>query len=187
MTDIYFVRHARPDSAWADDRTRPLTDLGKADAKTVTHVLKERRIDGFYSSPYRRSFDTVADCARCFGMEIRTDERFRERQGGPDRAAYLERRWQNFDRCEPGGETLRSVQSRNIEALSELLAAHPGQSLVLGTHGTALSTIFNYFDPAFGCGEFIKIWHIMPYVVRVRFDAGKITEKEELLRLERGY
>ncbi|NLH30381.1 MAG: histidine phosphatase family protein, partial [Firmicutes bacterium] len=40
MTSIFFVRHAQPDIAWEDDRTRPLTDVGLEDSKIVTAVLE---------------------------------------------------------------------------------------------------------------------------------------------------
>ena len=29
MTKVYFVRHAKPQHDWEDDRTRPLTEEGK--------------------------------------------------------------------------------------------------------------------------------------------------------------
>ena len=35
MTKIYFVRHAQPEHAWEDDRTRPLTGEGKKDSAIV--------------------------------------------------------------------------------------------------------------------------------------------------------
>ena len=35
MTKVYFVCHAQPEHNHADDKTRPLTEEGKADAKIV--------------------------------------------------------------------------------------------------------------------------------------------------------
>ena len=29
MTKVYFVRHAQPEHAWEEDRTRPLTEVGR--------------------------------------------------------------------------------------------------------------------------------------------------------------
>ena len=56
----------------------------------------------------------------------------------------VEKRWQDFSFCEPGGEPLGSVQKRNIEALNEVLVSHKDKNIVIGTHGTALSTILHY-------------------------------------------
>lgn len=187
MTSIFFVRHAQPDGSWKDDRTRPLTPLGTEDVKTVTKVLEGKKIHVFLSSPYRRSFDTVAGCAERYGMKIRVDERFRERRQGRDSGKYLEQRWTNFSFCEEGGESLGSVQKRNMEAFLEVLAAHEGKNIALGTHGTALSTMLNYYDPSFGCEDFRRIRPLMPYIIRLDFDGGRLAGTEELLKLDRGY
>ncbi len=83
MTKIYFVRHAQPQHAWEEDRTRPLTKEGKKDSAIVLEFLKDKKIDVFYCSPYKRSIDTIADAAAFFGKGIIIDERLREREKGP--------------------------------------------------------------------------------------------------------
>ena len=84
MTRIYFVRHAQPEHDWEEDRTRPLTEEGKKDSAIVLDFLKDKKIDAFYCSPYKRSMDTIAEAADFFTKEIITDERLREREKGPD-------------------------------------------------------------------------------------------------------
>ena len=187
MTHIYCVRHAQPDDRWQDDKTRPLTALGMADTPRVTEALSGIAIDAFFASSYRRSVDTIRHCADARGMTIHTDERFRERKQGIKSEISLEDRWNDFSLCEEQGENLASVQARNIEALKELLRDYAGKTLVLGTHGTALSTILNYFDPSCGANYFRKIWFCMPYIIRLDFDGAVLKSREELLSLERGY
>ena len=80
MTRVYFVRHAQPEHDWKEDRTRPLTEEGKKDSEIVLEFLKDKKIDAFYCSPYKRSMDTIADAAAFFSKEIITDERLRERE-----------------------------------------------------------------------------------------------------------
>ena len=63
MTTIYFVRHCKPDSNWQDDRTRPLTQEGVEDSFEVARILKDKKIDLFISSPYKRSFDSIKSAA----------------------------------------------------------------------------------------------------------------------------
>ena len=82
MTRVYFVRHAQPVHSHADDRTRPLTEEGIADTSVVLETLKDKQIDAFYCSPYKRSMDTIRSTAEYYGMEIATDERLRERENG---------------------------------------------------------------------------------------------------------
>ena len=80
MTRVYFVRHAQPEHEWEEDRTRPLTEEGKKDSAIVLEFLKDKKIDAFYCSPYKRSMDTIAEAADFFTKEIITDERLRERE-----------------------------------------------------------------------------------------------------------
>ena len=187
MTSIFFVRHAQPDQTWEDDRTKPLTPLGLSDRQAVTDVLSKFPIDAFVSSPYKRSYDTIAPCAEFFQMEIHTDERLRERKVGENSWDQRRRRWEDFDFCEEGGETLGSLQPRNIEAVNEILRSYKDKNVVVGTHGTALSAILNYYDPSFGFEENMDLVFCMPYIIRLDFEGDEFLGKEELLRLERGY
>ena len=99
MTRVYFVRHAQPEHDWKEDRTRPLTEEGKKDSAIVLEFLKDKKIDAFYCSPYKRSMDTIADAAAFFGKEIITDERLREREKGPDgnNHGMFQKRWADHD------------------------------------------------------------------------------------------
>ena len=189
MTSVFFVRHAQPDSSWEDDRTRPLTSLGLEERRKVTDLLVKIKIDVFYSSPYKRSIDTIFECANILKMDIHTDERFRERQVGELGYAYVqnEKRWSDFSFAEPGGESLGSVQARNIEALKEILIANNNKNIVIGTHGVALSAIINYYDSSFACVEFENIRICMPYIIRLDFENNNYMGKEELLRVESFY
>ena len=183
ITRIIFVRHARSQYG-EDDRTRPLTDDGMQNRKIVVDTLKDLKIDCFMSSPYKRSVDTILPAADYFEMPIVTDERFREREIGTWEGGWLEKRWADFSCAEEGGECLASVQTRNIEALKETLANHAGETVVIGTHGTALSTILNYYDSSFGLGNFLRIVAWMPYIVELVFDGDELMEKNELAHVE---
>lgn len=158
MTKVYFVRHAQPEPIW-DDENRPLTREGKEDSKMVLDFLKDKEIDVFYSSPYKRSFDTISDTAVFFGKKIITDKRLREREHGIDGNQYgmFEKRWNDHDYHEENGESLRMVQERNIAALKDILKENKDKNIVIGTHGTALSTILNFYDPKFGCKDFCAL------------------------------
>lgn len=189
MTSIYFVRHAQPIHSWEDDRSRPLSPEGIEDSKQVTGMLKAVAIDRFISSPYRRSINTIAGSAVWYNKQIQTDERFRERKSGRGSNNFdmIRKRWDNFNFCEEEGETLGSVQARNIEALQELLCSYPDRKLVIGTHGTALSTILNYYDRSFLCEDFFRIIDYMPYIIRLDFAGSELVAKEEILIVEKQY
>ena len=187
MTKVFFVRHAQPMHAHEDDRTRPLTKEGIQDTAIVLETLKDKEIDVFYCSPYKRSIDTIKQTAEFFRCEVRTDERFREREKGADgnNHGMFRKRWADHDYHEEGGESLRMVQSRNLEALNEVLADNEGKNIVIGTHGTALSTIMNYYDPSFGCEEFLRIIDWMPYIIELDFEGQTLVGIKELAHVEK--
>lgn len=168
LTKVYFVRHAQPAYAHEDDRTRPLTAEGLTDRRIVLETLKDKEIDVFYCSPYLRSMATIEEAAAAYGMKLHTDERLREREKGKEgnsSGVLLRNRWADLDFHEEGGESIRMVQERNIAALREILEANEGKNIVIGTHGTALSSILNYYNPKFGCDDFLRIVDWMPYII----------------------
>ena len=172
MTKVYFVRHAQPEHTWEDDRTRPLTEDGKRDSGIVLEFLKDKKIDVFYCSPYKRSMDTIAKAADFFGKEIITDERLREREKGINGNYHgmYQKRWKNHSYHEDGGESIQMVQNRNISALQEILSNNQEKNIVIGIHGTALSSILNYYNSDFGCENFLRIIDWMPYIIELDFE-----------------
>lgn len=189
MTKVYFVRHAQPEHMWEDDRTRPLTAAGLQDSKIVLDFLKNREIDIFYSSPYKRSIDTIADTAAFYGKDIITDERFREREKGSAGNTHemFEKRWADHDYHEENGESINMVQRRNIEVLAEILAENKDKRIVIGTHGTALSTILNYYQAEFGCKDFLRIIDWMPYVIELDFEGEELLSVQEHCYIEKAF
>ena len=188
-TTVIFVRHAQSLHPWEDDRTRPLTEEGMLDRAVVLDTIKGRQIDAFFSSPYRRSVDTIQAAADYFSMSIITDERFCERKSGEygNGMGQFSKRWTNFDYAEQGGESLRSTQERNVNALFDILDKFNGKTIVIGTHGTALSTILNYYDPAFDVDDFLRIIDWMPYIVELSFIGRELIEKRELAHIYKEY
>ena len=188
-TQVYFVRHAQPEYMWEDERTRPLTAEGKQDSKIILDFLKDKEIDVFYCSPYKRSYDTIADTAAFYGKEIITDERLREREKGfhGNTHEMFEKRWADHDYHEEDGESINMVQKRNIAALKAILAENEGRKIVIGTHGTALSTILNFYHPEFGCRDYLRIIDWMPYIVELDFEGDKLLSVKEHRYIEKEF
>ena len=180
MTAIYFVRHAEPNYNNHDDETRELTDKGMADIKLVTRFLADKNVDIVFSSPYKRAIDTVRDFSETNGLEIQIENDFRERKVDTcwieDFTAFCKAQWQDFDYKLSDGETLREVQTRNISALNRVLSEYKNKTIVIGTHGTALSTIINFYDKTYGYSEFEKIKELMPWVVKFIFQDNVCIE-----------
>ena len=190
MTCIYFVRHCQSDhTKSSDEQLRPLTKEGLEDSNAVLHYLKDKKIDVFISSPYKRSYDTIAKAAQYYHLQIKTDERLRERRSGKNGNTFelFKKRWTDKNYTEADGESLYSVQKRNIEALKEIMETYRDKNIVIGTHGTALSTILNYYHPAFDCDSFIRIIDYMPYIVKIEFDGAQYAGMSEELIIKKEY
>lgn len=187
MTHIYFVRHAQPDHSWEDDRSRPLTEEGLYDSKRVTEALKDIALDYAISSPYHRSMETIRECVESKGLTIVTDDRLRERKAGQNsnNMNMFRKRWEDLEFHEEDGESIGMVQRRNIEVMKDLLHTHQGESIIVGTHGTALSTILNYYNSNFNCDSFLRIIDYMPYVIRLDFEDLECIGIEEILIIEK--
>lgn len=186
MTHLYFVRHAEPNYDNHDDYTRELSEKGMADRRLVTSFLSDKSIDIVLSSPYKRAVDTLKDFADTYGYEIATVDNFRERKVDncwiEDFYSFTKRQWEDFNYKLSDGETLREVRERNISALRQVLDTYGNKNIVIGSHGTALSTIINYYQPNFGFAEFDEIRTLMPWIVHFEFD-GEMCIRIESVNL----
>ncbi len=189
MTRVYFVRHAQPDHAWEDDKSRPLTMEGREDSRKVLKFLQDKNIDSLYCSPYKRSLDTIGETAAYYEKEIITDERLRERESGRNGNYHgmFRKRWENHDFHEEGGESIAMVQDRNVAALKEILRNNDGRNIVIGTHGTALSSVLNYYDTDYDCDSFLRILDWMPYIIELDFKDEEFTDKIEHLYIKKEF
>lgn len=186
MNKVYFIRHAKPDFSVHDNLTRPLTDEGRKSSEKLINFFKDKNITKIYSSPYKRSIDTVKGIADAFNLDIELVEDFRERKITDgwieDFNGFAKSQWEDFNYKLTGGEALKEVQDRNIKALKIILEEHREGDIVIGTHGTALSMIINYFNKEFNYIDFERIKDIMPWVVCIEFDGTNLVIIEELVR-----
>ena len=178
MTTVFFVRHAAPNLMNHDDLTRELSAKGLRDRLLVTEFLQTKRIDFVFSSPYRRAVETISDFAEKRRLEISLVNDFRERKVGNgwinNFDEFCQRQWNDFSFKLDDGESLHEVQTRNVTTLNFLLKRFPEKRLAVGSHGTALSTIINYYDKRFGYNEFRRIKNVMPWIVQFDFEGTDI-------------
>jgi 2,3-bisphosphoglycerate-dependent phosphoglycerate mutase len=186
MTSILFIRHAQPDNANRNESVRPLTTKGRKDALDLIAKFGDAQIDSIYSSPYTRAIETVEPLARIKEIPILIREDLRERNTNTWYATieefreFARKQWGNFDHKVDGGESLREVQERNIKAVSEILKENKDKSVIVATHGTALSTIVNYYDDTKGFEWFQSIVDRMPFCLRMEFEEQELRGMEEI-------
>ncbi len=182
LTNVYFVRHAQPNYDNHDDNLRELSAKGMEDRLLVTSYFSNIPVNAVLSSPFKRAVDTVKDFADKKGLEIETIDDFRERKVNSewieDFNFFSKRQWQDFQYKLSDGECLEEVMGRNVHALFDVLHDYEGQTVVVGSHGTALSTIIHNFCDEFAFEQFQEIKGLMPWCVHFVFEGVKCLRIE---------
>ncbi len=149
-TRLYLVRHGRV----ADGHTHRyhgnndigLSPEGERQLAELARQLSPVPFAGVYASHLKRSRDGACCLCQGRGLEPQVIPEFREIHFGvweglsfqeiserhPEELASRLRDLTNFRI--PGGESLLDVHNRVVPRLKEIVAAHPGQSLVLVAH-----------------------------------------------------
>jgi glucosyl-3-phosphoglycerate phosphatase len=149
-TRLLLWRHGR--TAWnAEGRIQgqhdaKLDETGRAQARAAAKRLAARKPDAIVSSDLSRASDTAAELVALTGLTPTYDVRLRERAFGAWEtllASEIEERWPDgwarWRRGEPideaGVERIEHMTKRAGEALLEIVERHPGETVVLVTHG----------------------------------------------------
>jgi len=181
-TTVYFIRHAKPDISIKDDMTRPLSLEGIEKSKELVKLFKEIKIDYIYSSPFKRAIQTIEPIVKNKNIKIEVINDFRERKMSDEwienYEEYSKKQWDDFSYKLADGESLNEVQKRNIKELEKILLENEGKTIIIGTHGTALSTIINYYDRIFLYNNFLEMVNIMPYIMKMEFNNDKYIKSK---------
>ncbi|KAL1521677.1 hypothetical protein AB1Y20_021332 [Prymnesium parvum] len=162
-TELLIVRHG--ETQWnAEGRVQgsgdsSLTVRGLSMAKALASRLRSGRkeIHACYASPLGRAYHTAQILCSSEGgvnLPITREPRLAERSFGVLEGLTDDEQRQMFpqvklaisagddDYAPPGGgESKSEVRARVLEALDEIVRAHPGQRVLIVTHGAVLGTI----------------------------------------------
>ncbi len=152
-TFIYMVRHGDSPKE-GNERTRGLTGKGQTDARQLTAILKDEKIDVVTSSPYIRSILTVEKLAQQIGKEILVFEGLKERMFSSEDKRIsvqellplLEKSFSDFNYTLEGGESNADCQKRAVKVLEELLAIYKEKKVVIGSHGAVMTLMMTFYD-----------------------------------------
>jgi uncharacterized phosphatase len=152
MTMIYLVRHGETD--W--NRARriqgstdiPLNDTGRAQAAATGRLLARRSWDAVYASPLTRAYETASIIADEIGMPapIAVPEIVERNYGAAEGLTGPEIE-QRYPGTVPGRESRDDVAARVLPAILALAEAHPGESIVVVSHGGVIRTVLNTIAP----------------------------------------
>ncbi|MFT8395679.1 histidine phosphatase family protein [Propionibacterium sp.] len=152
-TRLVLWRHGQTDwnlaSRFQGQTDVPLNFTGETQAHEAAPELAKLNPDAIVSSPLRRTTTTADALVELTGLAVTTDERLMEidvgswagrtfediaGEGGidPRATSKVDRRYSST------GETRTEVGTRVCAALREIAAAHPGQTVVVVSHGVSI-------------------------------------------------
>jgi probable phosphoglycerate mutase len=193
-TELIFVRHgdaltrAPSEPLTADDVDPPLSERGQLQAAFLARRLEHREITRIYSSPLQRCRETAAPLAHVLGIEPIVDDRLREVElagvgsvGMQDLAQIAIARggWSHLDGTEPS----QAIRHRMCEVAAAVVAAHPGERVVLISHAGAINA---YFAHLLGLAAdfFFPAGNTSLNIVRGRDDRRLIVTINDIAHLE---
>lgn len=150
-TSIIYVRHGKADfpydRLYCDDREDPpLTEEGGRQAENAARLLARDSVDVIYASPMRRTLTTAQAVAEATDAPLRTHEGLKERPFGIWDGLYFDdiardfpdefQAWKRdpIEFVPEGGESIRDHMARIKGAVDEIVAAHPGELIVVVAH-----------------------------------------------------
>ena len=157
MTEIILIRHGETD--WNRDQVFrgridvALNEVGLTQARAVQESLKDTEIDGIYSSPLSRAFETATIVGENRNVEVRGEEGLIDIDFGAWQGLSHQKVKEEYkDLYEtwlaqpdlvtfPDGESLKEVRIRSMESLEEVIKNNPGKTLALVSHRVVLKVL----------------------------------------------
>ena len=150
---MLFVRHGQTPTTGKKLPGRApglhLGDAGRHQAdRAGERIAALGRAAAVYSSPMERTRETAAPIARACGVRVRTHRGLIEADFGDWTGRNLSAlrklaEWQTVQRNPsgfrfPGGESFTEMQTRMTGAVAELVARHPGETIVAVSHADTI-------------------------------------------------
>jgi len=155
VSTLLLVRHADHDWVGRGFAGRlpevSLNAQGRLQAQELVRRLRGQRVDALYCSPQPRIRQTAQPLAAERKLAIRTEAAFDEIDLGDwtgrsfdevrDQEAWRHWLQRRSSARPPGGEAFADVARRANEGLRMLCARHPGQQVLLVSHGDVLKAM----------------------------------------------
>jgi alpha-ribazole phosphatase len=157
MAELWLVRHGQTDwnveGRYQGQSDVPLNEAGLNQARLLAESLRGSHFDALYCSDLKRASRTAEILGQELGLPVIVDHRLREICQGEWEGLLVDeiaRRfsasvsaWENRTRevRAPGGESVAEVAARVAQAADAIALAHPGQRILIVSHGLALATL----------------------------------------------
>ena len=160
MTVLLLIRHGENNytktgrlAGWTPGVS--LNEAGQQQAAALAERLKGAPIKAIYSSPLERARETAAPLAAAqrLGVQIVAgvgEVRYGQWQGRSLKAVARTKLWRTVQSLPsamqfPEGETFRAVQTRAVEAVEQLVRAHPKDMIAVVSHGDVIKLLVAHY------------------------------------------
>ncbi len=159
MTRVILIRHghslANFQRIFAGHLDFDLHESGIAQAKdTAKYIFENYKVDKIYSSDLKRAYNTAKELALLTGLEIETDENFRELYVGdiegkyfkefeenyPDEILLWRNDIDNINFKQFNGENIPELTERFYTAVEKAAKENEGKTIAIASHATAIRT-----------------------------------------------
>lgn len=155
MTTILLARHGESDwnrdQRWQGHADRPLTGLGREQARALADRLTATELDAVYSSDLERARETAAIVAEPHQLPVKELPDLREvdvgswsgltRAEAEERFPNAFRRWTEGEEGWDDGETYEQLSERVVGAVLAIAARHPCDRVLLVAHGGSIRAV----------------------------------------------
>ena len=160
--ELWLIRHGESignrDRIYQGQNDLPLSPDGEQQAALLAQRLAAlhllRPFSALYSSDLQRAWQTALPCAQAINLPIRPSPALREIDVGgwsgltfAEIASRFPEEWaaaypvMDPERVRGGGESYRQAQQRAVASLCAIVAAHPGQRVLVFFHGGVLQAV----------------------------------------------
>lgn len=178
MTVVYFIRHAQADTSVLDQQSRPLTEKGMQDCASITKAFTDKKIDSIFSSPYKRTLDTVAGIALQHKLSINIIDDLRglriQSNWIESYRSFFWQYWNDFDYHYADGESFAELQNRSIALIQKIIRENKDKTILISTHSVSMAVMLKYYNSSFSFEDFMVIADTEPYLIKLVFDEDNL-------------
>ena len=163
MTLLYLIRHAHSQMMGDAAARWPLSEQGRRQTGVLARQSFWREVDSIFSSPEPKALQTAGPAARRWSIPLKTVDdlhELRRPQLLPNYETVIARVFAEPEVSITDLEPAAHAAERITGCVKELVAAHPGQTLAVVSHGLALTLFLARLDNRWPT---VAEWRAVPF------------------------
>jgi len=172
MTQLYLIRHAHTQMTGDVADRWSLSEKGRREAGILARQDFWRKVTMVLSSPEPKARQTARPAVRRWGIPFKVADCLHELRRPRLIRNYqqvIARFFSNPEQSIAGMETASQAAERITRCLKELVAAHPGQTMAVVSHGLVLTLFLAQLDNRWPT---VSEWRAVPFTGLITVDTN---------------